>query len=341
VKKPVRLLDVAKRAGVGVGTASRVINKHPSVKEDKRQRVLKAIAEMDYQINGIARSLKANRTKTIGVLIPDIANEFYADVVRGMEDVASQQGYSYILNSTDSNTDKEMASISIMREKQVDGIMMMSHTVAPELLEYINNNSLPAVFVASSLSHPSIASVSINNRAAAYDAVCYLIQLGHTRIAMVSGPMIDKSGGIDRLNGYRDAMAESSLPIPDDYIRIGADYTYRSGYDNMLKLLQLPNPPTAVFLAGDYLAIGAIKAANHLGIHVPDGLAVVGFDNLAVSEFYAPSLSTVNQPRYLMGQEAMRLLFCQISKETPASLNVVLPHEVLKRQSSEKSKKST
>lgn len=335
MKTPVRLVDVARRAGVGVGTASRVINNHPSVKEDKRQRVLAAIEEMDYQLNGIARSLKANRTKTIGVLIPDIANEFYADVVRGMEDLASKQGYTYILNSTDSNTDKEKQSINIMREKQVDGIMMMSHTVAPEMLEYIQHNRLPAVLVASIFRHPSIASVSINNRAAAYDAVQYLIGLGHSRVAIVSGPTSDQSGGVDRLSGYQDAMGEHGLPVPKDYVQIGMDYTYRTGYQKMERLLQLPNPPTAVFLAGDYLAIGGIKAADQLGIKVPEQVAVIGFDNLAVSEFYSPSLSTVNQPRYQMGQEAMRLLFCQIHGEEPKELSVVLPHEVLRRQSSE------
>ncbi len=338
MNKPVRLVDVAMRAGVGVGTASRVINHHPSVKEDKRRRVLEAIEEMDYQLNGIARSLKANRTKTIGVLIPDIANEFYADVVRGMEDLASPEGYTYILNSTDSDTDKEKQSISIMREKQVDGIMMMSHTVAPEMLEYIQNNNLPAVLVASSLRHPTIASVSINNRAAAYDAVAYLIALGHTRVAMVSGPARDQSGGVDRLNGYRDAMGEHGLPVLENYVQMGTDYTYRTGYEKMKRLLMLEHPPTGVFLAGDYMAIGGLKAADELGIRVPEHVAVVGFDNLAVSEYYAPSLTTVNQPRYQMGQEAMRLLFCQIHGETPKEVSVVLPHQLLRRQSSEKLK---
>ena len=334
MKKPVRLLDVAKRAGVGVGTASRVINNHPSVKEDKRRRVLEAIAEMDYQLNDIARSLKANRTKTIGVLIPDIANEFYADVVRGMEDIASQQGYSYILNSTDSDTRKELRSICIMREKQVDGIMMMSHTVAEELLESIRNNALPAVFVASSLHHPSIASVSIDNRAAAYDAVRHLLEKGHTRVAVVSGPQVDKSGGVERLRGYEDAMRERGLALTPEYVQMAGDYTYHSGYQKMRRLLALPQPPTAVFLAGDYMAIGAIKAAVQAGVSVPEELAVMGFDNLAVSEYYSPALSTVNQPRYRMGQEAIRMLLSLIHGEEPDTLNVVLPHELLPRQSS-------
>lgn len=336
MKKPVRLVDVAMRAGVGVGTASRVINNHPSVKEDKRRRVLEAIAEMDYQINGIARSLKANTTKTIGVLIPDIANEFYADVVRGMEDVAREKGYSYILSSTDSNTEKELLAISIMREKQVDGIMMMSHTVAPEMLTYIQHNALPAVLVASGMSHPSVSAVSIDNRKAAYDAARYLLGLGHTRVAIVSGPISDQSGGVARLKGFEDAMRERGLAVSKEYVHSGADYSYRTGYEKMERLLALERPPTAVFLAGDYMAIGAIKAADHHGVAVPDQIAVMGFDNLAVSRYYAPSLSTVNQPRYRMGQEAMRLLFRRISGGAPETADVVLPHEVLRRQSTEK-----
>lgn len=335
MKQPVRLIDVAKHAGVGVGTASRVINNHPSVKEGTRRRVLEAIEELDYQINGIARSLKANSTHTIGVLIPDIANEFYADVVRGMEDVALQHGYSYILSSTDSNTEKELHAISIMREKQVDGIMMMSHTVAPQMLEYIEHNALPTVLVASGMSHSSIATVSIDNRKAAYDAVSYLIELGHTRIAAISGPPSDQSGGVARLEGYKDAMREHGCPVMGGYVQEGKDYTYSTGFEKMERLLELALPPTAVFLAGDYMAIGALKAASYHQISVPNDIAVMGFDNLAVSQYYVPSLSTVNQPRYQMGQEAMRLLFCRLNNETPDQWNVILPHEVLKRHSTE------
>lgn len=333
MKRTVRLVDVAKRAGVGVGTASRVLNNHPSVTEDKRRRVLAAIEEMDYQINGIARSLKANSTKTIGVLIPDIANEFYAEVVRGMEDMAREQGYSYILSSTDSNTQKELRALSIMREKQVDGILMMSHTVAPEMLECIEHIALPTVLVASGMSYPSVMSVDIDNRRAAYDAVAYLISLGHRSIAMVSGPANDLNGGAARLAGYRDAMRNSGCTVPNEYVLVGTDYTYRTGFEAMEHLLALEKKPTAVFLAGDYMAIGAIKAAVGHGISVPGQMAVMGFDNLAVAPYSAPSLSTVNQPRYQMGREAMRMLFCRIHGETLKQTNIVLPHELLCRQS--------
>ncbi|MEG2434356.1 MAG: substrate-binding domain-containing protein, partial [Acinetobacter sp.] len=161
-----------------------------------------------------------------------------------------------------------------------------------------------------------------------------LLSLGHTRIAMVSGPTSDQSGGVARLEGYQDAMREHGCEILDSYMQVGADYTYKTGYSKMEKLLQLPKPPSAVFLAGDYLAIGAIKAADHYHLKVPDQLAVMGFDNLAVSQYYLPSLSTVDQPRYKMGQEAMRLLFSQMEGEMPKSLSVVLPHEILVRQSS-------
>lgn len=332
--KPTRLVDVARRAGVGVGTASRVINNHPSVKEEKRKRVLDAIAELDYQINGIARSLKANSTKTIGVLIPDIANEFYADVVRGMEDVMQSRGYSYILSSTDSKTEKELRALSIMREKQVDGILMMSHTVAPEMLEFIQHNALPTVLVASGR-HGEMPTVDIDNRKAAYDAVCCLISEGHSRIAMVSGPTSDQSGGVARQAGYLDAMREHGCPVPQDYLQIGTDYTYHTGYEKMETLLALPNAPTAVFLAGDYLAIGAIKAARSIGVNVPEQVAVMGFDNLAVSQYCVPPLSTVNQPRYEMGREAMRQLFALLSDEQLEHTAVILPHEVLLRQSTE------
>lgn len=335
MKNTVRLIDVAKRAGVSVGTASRVINHHPAVRDDKRRRVLEAIEEMGYQINDVARSLKANSTKTIGVLIPDIANEFYADVVRGMEDVARGRGYSYILSSTDSNTEKELRSMMVMREKQVDGIVMMSHTVAPSLLQYIEENRLSVVLVASGVETSAMATVSIDNKQAARDAVNYLISLGHKRIAMIGGPVSDLSGGVARLEGYRQVMREHGLPIPQEYEQIGMEYTYQTGYDKMELLLQMEEPPSAVFVAGDYMAIGAIKAIHGHGISIPAEIAVMGFDNLAVSQYCSPSLTTVNQPRYQMGQEAMQLLFQCIEEDGAEKRNIVLPHEIIRRQSTE------
>lgn len=336
MKNSVRLIDVAKRAGVSVGTASRVINHHPAVSDDKRQRVLEAIEEMGYQINDVARSLKANSTKTIGVLIPDIANEFYADVVRGMEDVARSKGYSYILSSTDSNTEKELRSMMIMRDKQVDGILMMSHTVAPSMLHYIEENHLSVVLVASGVETSAMATVSIDNRQAAYDAVSYLASLGHRRIAIISGPVSDLSGGVARLEGYRQSMRDHELTIPEAYEQVGMEYTYQTGYDKMELLLQMEELPEAVFVAGDYMAIGAMKAIRDRGLAIPEQIAVMGFDNLAVSKYCSPSLSTVNQPRYQMGQEAMHLLFRQIEGEKSEKRNIVLPHEVIMRQSTQK-----
>lgn len=212
--------------------------------------------------------------------------------------------------------------------------MMMSHTVAPEMMAFIHHNALPTVLVASG-SHGEIPTVDIDNRKAAYDAVSCLIREGHRRIAMVSGPVSDLSGGLARQTGYWDAMREHGCPVPKDYVQIGCDYTYHTGYEKMEKLLALSNAPTAVFLAGDYLAIGAIKAARSLGVSVPGQLAVMGFDNLAVSQYCAPPLSTVNQPRYEMGREAMRLLFARLLDEPMEQTAVILPHEVFLRQSTE------
>ncbi len=333
MKKTVRLMDVAKLAGVGVGTASRVINNHPSVRDDKRQRVLDAIQKLDYQCNEIARSLKANRTKTVGVLIPDIANEFYADVVRGIEDAASSQGYTYLLSSTDSNTEKELTAINIMREKQVDGIVLLSHTAAPELLHFIESNALDAVLVASTSGPASIASVNIDNRQAAYEAVCHLAQLGHTRIAMVCGPQNDQSGGVDRMKGYRQALEQHHLPFGEETLAVGVNYTVKAGYDCTCRLLSRRPRPTAIFLASDYMAIGAVRAAEEQGLRVPQQLSVLGFDNLSVAEYFTPALTTVNQPRYRMGLEAMKLLFELIRGNPSAQRKLLLPHELVVRNS--------
>lgn len=333
MKKAIRLVDVAKKAGVGVGTASRVINNHPSVADDKRQRVLAAIDELGYQCNQIARSLKSNTTKTIGVVIPDISNEYFADVVRGVQDVASQQGYTIILSNTDSNTKKEIVAINTLCEKQVDGIIMLSHTASKEMLQCIESHFLPAVLVATSLKHKSIGTVNISNKKAAYDAVCHLAKNGHKKIAMVSGPLFDKEGGLKRQQGYLAALKDFGIKAPKDYLLFGKDYSYKSGYCCMQSLLKAKVLPTAVFFASDYMAIGAIKAAAEKNIGIPKDISVIGFDNLAVCAYYSPSLSTVNQPRYDMGSQSMQLLYSIIKGSPPQQIHLVLPHKVLARQS--------
>lgn len=331
--KKIWLKDVANKAGVSVGTASRVINKVSGVKEENRKRVLNAIEEMGYHIDDIARSMRARNTNTIGVLIPDIANEFYSDVVRGMEDIARMHGYSYILSSTDSITEKELHAVKMMKEKRVDGIMIMSHTVSDALLTCLKDNNITAVFVASGTMEAPFYSVAIDNKKAAFDAVQAFIKNGLTKIAMISGPSIDPSGGVARLEGYKSVLQAYGIAANENYIQIGTDYSYQNGYELMKNLLILKDRPQAVFAAGDYMAIGAMKAISEQKLYIPEDIQVIGFDNLLVSQYCTPSLTTVNQPRYEMGRVAMELLLDGIVTTSNKEHSVLFEHCIVTRDS--------
>lgn len=328
----VQLKDVAKRAGVGVGTASRVINNHPSVTEDKRKRVLDAIEELGYKRNAIAGSLKTNKTKTIGVIIPDISNEYYSDIVRGAEDIASEFQYTIILCNTDSKLKREISTINMLCEKQVDGLIMITYHMTEKTLNCLLATGIPVMMVATLVENHDISTVNISNEAAAYDATNYLIKLGHKRIAMITGPLDDIDGGLNRLNGYKRALSENNLPIDESIICTG-DYRYNSGYSNMKELLKRNFNISAVFTASDYMAIGASKAIQEKGLRVPNDIAIIGFDNLTITEYAYPSISTVAQPCYEMGQVAVRRLTSLINDETIDNSHLILPHRIIERAS--------
>lgn len=332
-EKAVRLLDVARRAGVGVGTASRVLNNEASVSEEKRRRVLEAIEELGYRPNAIARSLKVSRTKTLGVIIPDVSNEFYSEIVRGAEDAARGERYNILLCSTDGKSEKEGHAVSMLSEKLVDGIIMLSYDLSGDILRSLHEADIPVALIATLLEEDAFITVNISNYQASRQAVEYLLGLGHRRIAMIAGPERDRDGGENRLAGYQAALAESGIGYDPVLVERSGGYTYEQGYLCMQRILERNTGLTAVFAASDHIAMGCIRALWDRGVRVPEDVSVMGFDNLSITNYAIPPVTTVDQPRYEMGRLAAEKI-CQIlDGQTVEERHFVLTHSIVCRSS--------
>lgn len=333
MKTNISLKDVAKLAGVGLGTASRVLNNHPSVSVETRILVLDAMKELNYEPNAIARSLKIKSTSTIGVIVPDITSAFFPEVVRGIEDAANMYQYNIILCNTDLNHEKEKVALGMLSEKKVDGILFISNTVCEDTAEKFAYMNIPIVLVATrDNTSNDFPSVTIDNEKAAYEAVEYLCKLGHEKIYMIAGEFDDPNAGMPRIAGYKKALQDNGISICDKMICEG-DYNYKSGYTNMMKILELDTIPTAVFVASDIMAIGASKAILEKGLRIPEDISIMGFDGIEAAEFFYPSISTISQPRYDMGAVSMSLLVKLMNKKQVKEKNLVLRHELIQRKS--------
>jgi len=329
---PITIYDVARVAGVSMATVSRVVNGNPNVKPATRKRVLETIESLGYRPNAVARGLASKKTTTVGVVIPDISNSFFAEVVRGIEDIARMYHYNIILSNSDKNVDKELSLINTLLEKQVDGLLFMGGEVTEEHLNIFKTSTVPIVLAATKDPQNRFPSVDIDHFQAAKDAVNAFIQSGHKKIALISGPLTDPLNGLARFEGYKSALAEAEIPFTEEYVRIG-DFRYESGMKAMKYFLEQSEVPTAVFATSDEMAVGAIHSIQDNGLSVPNDIEIRGFDNTPISSMVRPLLSTVAQPQYDIGAVAMRFLTKHMNDEPIADQTVVLEHELVNRNS--------
>ncbi|BAB06960.1 catabolite control protein A [Halalkalibacterium halodurans] len=326
------IYDVAREAGVSMATVSRVVNGNPNVKPATRKKVLEAIERLGYRPNAVARGLASKRTTTVGVVIPDISSIFFAELARGIEDIATMYKYNIILCNSDQNKEKEIHLINTLLEKQVDGIVFMGGEITNEHAEEFKRAHVPVVLAATLDAEKEIPSVNIDYKQAAFDAVTYLIEKGHTSIGMVSGSLEDPVNGYQKYAGYREALEERGVAFDESMVVIG-DYTYDSGIDAMNVFTKLEKRPTAIFVATDEMALGVIHGAQDHGLNIPDDIEVIGFDNTRLATMVRPTLSTVVQPIYDIGAVSMRLLTKYMNKEEVSEHIVELPHRIEFRQS--------
>jgi LacI family transcriptional regulator len=331
-KETITIYDVAREAGVSMATVSRVVNGNPNVKPATRKKVLNVIRQLGYRPNAVARGLASKKTTTVGVVIPDISNHFYAELTRGIEDIAAMYHYNIILSNSDLKKEKEISLIETLLEKQVDGLLFLGGEVTEVHRQVLAATSVPIVLAATRDEKKELPYVTIDQIQAAKEATSVLIHEGRQRIALIGGPLTDSVNGYPRYLGYKGALEENDLPFDDELIRIG-DYRYRSGYEAMADLLNTKPDITAVFAVSDEMAVGALHAAQDLGRKVPEDLSIIGFENIPLSSQVRPLLSTVAVPMYDIGAVAMRLLTKYMNDEPVESGQVILQYRIELRNS--------
>lgn len=329
--KMVSIIDVAKKANVSTATVSRVICNSGTVKKETTEKVLEAIQKLNYQPNILARQLRRMETKTILVVVPDITNTFFSNVLRGIEAIAGENGYQVLLGDTANIAKRESGYFNILRQRKADGMIILTARSDQHLLEDISSE-YPIVLACEYYEGSRLPTVSIDNISSARKATEHLISLNHKRIGHISGPL-KVVVGRDRLKGFQQAMIQNSLSIESLLVQEG-DFSYESGYNLMMKFLALEHPPTAVFAANDEMAMGAIKAAKSKGISVPDEISVVGFDDIKFASIFEPALTTISQPTFEIGKQAMELLMKLINNDELEKDQYILADELVIRDSS-------
>lgn len=330
MKKTYNLKDVAKLAGVSLGTASKVLN-NIYVKPDLKMRVEAAVRELNYTPNVIARSLKVNSTNTVGIMIPDISSPVISKVVKGIEDFNRPKGYNGIIYQTALETNGEMQAIQTFARSKVDGIFYIGNTVADKIAERLKETRVPVVFIMTDYVDEAFSSVVIDNVEAAFVAVDYLCQKGHQNILILAGEKDDPNAGMPRLEGYKKALIKNNITIDEGLIKHGG-YRLQRGYENMQMILKEKRKFTALFAVSDEIAIGAMKALAEHKIRVPEDVSVMGFDGIDMINYTEPALTSISQPFYELGSEAaVTMMYC--IKEKKSNIHKILPFQLIENQS--------
>jgi LacI family transcriptional regulator len=308
----VTIRDVATRAGVSPTTVSHVINDTRPVSADLRSRVEAAMAELGFQPNALARSLRRKRTHTLGLIVPDSANPFFAEVGRGIEDTSFASGFSVILCNSDGDPTRELLYIDLLIQKQVDGVLLVPTGKQDELAATLRTRNIPVVVIDRDVPDAPIDRAHIDNSAGAYLATRHLLELGHRRIGYIGGPP-HLSPVPYRSAGYRQALHEAGIPIDEELV-VDGNFRDIGGYTGAQALLALADPPTAIFAGNDLMAIGALAAAREASIDVPHNLSIMGFDDIHLAGYINPPLTTIAQPKYELGVIAAQLLFERLAQ---------------------------
>ncbi|MBP7962835.1 MAG: substrate-binding domain-containing protein [Caldilineaceae bacterium] len=324
--------DVAKRAGVSPVTVSRVINDTGNVRAATLVKVEKAIEELGYVPSGAAQSLRSKRTHALALIVPDIQNAFWTTAARGVEDAAQSRGYSVFLCNTDESAAKQERYLSVVISQRVDGVIIAPYDTHAANLAILRRRNVPTVVIDRHIDGWDVDTVVGDSLAATRALARHLIELGHKRIAMVSGP-VNTSTGADRVAGYRIALAEAGIPFDSDLVKYG-EYRSISGERLTHQLLNAETKPTAIFAANNAIAMGILDALDARGLRVPEDIALVCFDDLPNTSRLFPFLTVAAQPAYDIGANAAQLLLSRMESDTPiAPRQVVLPTRLIVRHS--------
>ena len=326
------IADVARAAGVSTATVSRALSNPEAVSEPRRSQVIRAAKALGYTPNYAAQSLRTTRSQRIILTVPDISNPFFSAVIRGAEEAALAARYSLLIGDTRHDSEREEYYAAMLTRREADGMIFLGHRLAPTAVSLIANQGANAPIVNGCEFEPglNVSSVHIANTVAAAEAMQHLYELGHRRIAVITGPLPSPISR-DRLSGVQGAAAGQRL-WDQVMVRTG-DFSVDSGEALTHALLREPQPPTAIFCFSDEMAIGAIATLRKHGLDCPRDVSVIGFDDIRYARAFYPALTTVSQPKEAIGRKAVEMLLAILTKKARGVDSVTLPHELVIRES--------
>lgn len=327
----ITIIDVAREAGVSYGTVSRVINDSPNVKEETRERVKEVIDRLGFVGNRNARSLVSGKSHVIGLLIPDLGTAYIGEIIRGIDYELESIQYNLMLYTTHRREMKESGYISSLIQSGVDGVILILPRNPAIYLEKLRSLNFPYVLVDHQGIDEQGPAVGATNYQGAFDATEYLLELGHRRIAFITGTM-DLGCSQERLLGYKAALQKHQIPFTPEWV-IEGDFEQATGYSGAQTLMSLVNRPTAIFASNDMMAFGVMNAVRDMGLKIPGDISVIGFDDIFQSSQTMPGLTTVRQPLEQMGREATRMLIAMMKENTIKPGKIELPTRLVTRDS--------
>ena len=325
----ITIYDVAREAGVSMATVSRVVNGNKNVKENTRKKVLEVIDRLDYRPNAVARGLASKKTTTVGVVIPNIANSYFATLARGIDDIATMYKYNIVLASSDENDDHEVTVINSLFAKQVDGIIFMGYHLTEKIRAEFSRTRTPIVLAGTVDLEHQLPSVNIDYKAAVEDSVTQLAK-NNEKVAFVSGPLIDDINGKLRLAGYKAGLEKNNLRYNEGLV-FEAKYSYKDGFDLVQRVLN--SGATAAYVGEDELAAGLLYGLFAAGKSVPEDFEIITSNDSPITSYTRPNLSSINHPLYDLGAVSMRMLTKIMNKEELEEKDVILNHGLTLRQS--------
>lgn len=333
----VTIKDVARQAGVSPSTVSRVISGSTRISPATTARIKEIMEELGYHPNMMAKSLVSKTTRTLGIILPRPAEElflnlFFSEFIRGIVSHASRSGYDLLMTSGTNEREEVEAITRIVKGGRVDGILLLSSRRNDPVVSFLHKDEFPFVLIGRSPDYDDILSVDTNNVQAAYDATRHLIAQGHERIGFVSGPphlVVSQ----DRMEGYQQALREAGLPMKPQWI-VEGEFLQESGYRAMSMIMSLPEPPTALVVIDDVVAIGVLRGLTEIGFKVPDDISLVSFNNIAMSQLTSPPLTTVDIGIYQLGYTASQALISTIQGDEAHRNRILIPHRLVVRESS-------
>jgi LacI family transcriptional regulator len=326
--------DVARLANVSIATVSRVLNGTKRANPETREKVMSAVELTGYRPNALARGLVNKRTHAIGVMIPEISNEIFAQVINGLESILDAKGYSIFLAITNGNEEKELKYFQSFEDKKIDGIILSGVKYSSNHKQFFSNKKIPAVVIGQQFQLQGFPNINIDNIGGAHMATTHLLDNGHTKIGFISAPLYDLAVGVDRLKGFKQAMKDRQISVSKQSVVYADSFKISSGYEAAKTMLAHTYKPTAIFAATDRLALGAMNYLHDHGLKIPQDCSIIGFDDVEISSLVRPKLTTVHVNYSEYGTQAANLLLELLENDTRhLKTNIVFPTTLALRDS--------